>query len=195
MNTNEKQTLRNTMRSKRRSLSVKEQQAAAQQLFFKLSKHAFFKRAKRIGFYFSNDGEISVRHIFLSALKDKKACYFPVVRDNNQMSFNVFRSIANLRLNRYGIPEPKGTTTINPKDLDIVFAPLVAWSSDGKRLGMGGGYYDRCFAFKRQNQYKKPLLIGTAHFCQKATNITNDNWDIPMDMIATNRQLLVINKR
>ena len=51
--------------------------------------------------------------------------------------------------NAYGIFEPvfDSNKTIPTWDLDIVLMPLVACDENGSRLGMGGGYYDRSFAF------------------------------------------------
>ena len=60
---------------------------------------------------------------------------------------------------------------------------------------MGGGYYDRAFAFKRNSKNHKPLMIGLAHHCQEAHNLPNDNWDIPLDFIVTDRQVIKVQKR
>ena len=55
---------------------------------------------------------------------------------------------------------------------------------------MGGGFYDRTFAFRRDSKNGKPLLIGLAHSVQEVPSLANENWDIPLDVIATDRELL-----
>lgn len=191
MHSENKTALRKIMRSKRQNLSAAQQRRAAQFLFFKLSKHKVFKNAERIGFYFSNDGEISVDLLFHHAVRLRKKCYFPCIDKNNTLQFRQFISELSLRKNKFGILEPNATAPrIEASQLDLVFAPLVAWSISGKRLGMGGGFYDRCFAFKLKKGKTTPILIGTAHHCQKANAIDTEAWDIPMDMIASDQLLM-----
>ncbi len=58
---------------------------------------------------------------------------------------------------------------------------------------MGGGYYDRTFAFKKKLLWrKKPLLIGLAHDFQEVNALNCDDWDIPLSAIVTNRKLIRI---
>jgi 5-formyltetrahydrofolate cyclo-ligase len=58
---------------------------------------------------------------------------------------------------------------------------------------MGGGFYDRSFAFKlRKNSTKRPLMIGLAHSFQETESAFNDPWDVPLDAIITDRELIII---
>jgi len=55
---------------------------------------------------------------------------------------------------------------------------------------MGGGYYDRSFAFLRRRQYwRKPRLLGLAYELQKQTSIQANDWDIPLDAVATEARI------
>ena len=91
--------------------------------------------------------------------------------------------------NRYGIPEAnQGSPEISADQLDLVLLPLVGFDRQGRRLGMGGGYYDRCFSFtKHKNKVSKPLLIGLAHSCQESPELPNEEWDIALDLIISDR--------
>lgn len=96
------------------------------------------------------------------------------------------------RSNQLGILEPESTQSILPaRHLDAVLLPLVAFSRDGNRLGMGGGFYDRAFAFRlRFTSASRPLLIGVAHHFQEANQLAHDPWDVPLDAIITDRELI-----
>jgi 5-formyltetrahydrofolate cyclo-ligase len=86
-----------------------------------------------------------------------------------------------LRKNTYGIWEPVHGDFIDVRLLDIVVTPLVAFDEHGNRIGMGGGYFDRCFSFLRhRTRWLQPKLIGLAFDCQKVEEITPNPWDIPL---------------
>ena len=69
--------------------------------------------------------------------------------------------------------------------------PLLAFDRRGNRLGYGGGYYDRSFAFlKDQLRPTEPLLVGIAYDFQELPEIAPERWDIALDFIATDRELI-----
>ena len=57
--------------------------------------------------------------------------------------------------------------------------------------GYGGGYYDRSFAFlNEQVRPTEPLLVGIAYAFQELPEVGNKAWDVPLDFIATERELI-----
>jgi 5-formyltetrahydrofolate cyclo-ligase len=48
--------------------------------------------------------------------------------------------------NNFGVLEPIGGVKIDPKDIGIMFVPLVAFDKKGNRVGYGKGYYDKYLA-------------------------------------------------
>ena len=93
--------------------------------------------------------------------------------------------------NRFGIKEPISTDIINADQLDILFMPLVGFDKDKNRIGMGGGFYDRTLAFKKQQKMaKNPKLIGLAFDCQQVEQLEVQEWDVPLDVIITPSQIL-----
>ena len=90
--------------------------------------------------------------------------------------------------NRFNIPEPliKRNQMKAARHLDLVVMPLLAFDAAGSRLGMGGGFYDRSFAFKqRMQRSQKPHLTGIAYEFQRVESLTRQDWDIPLDAICT----------
>ncbi len=69
--------------------------------------------------------------------------------------------------------------------------PLLGFDAEGNRLGMGGGYYDRSFAFK-QSHINTPILLGFAYDFQQVDTLTPEPWDIRLDIIATENHLVYL---
>ena len=57
---------------------------------------------------------------------------------------------------------------------------MVGWDRSGRRLGMGGGYYDRTLA-----NVTGPVLVGLAHANQEVTALPLESWDVVVDYVAT----------
>ncbi|MFM5908131.1 MAG: 5-formyltetrahydrofolate cyclo-ligase [Novosphingobium sp.] len=63
---------------------------------------------------------------------------------------------------------------------DVLFCPLVGFSSAGARLGMGGGHYDRWLA-----RHRPMLAIGLAWDCQLVEDLPLEPHDAPLDGVIT----------
>ncbi len=73
---------------------------------------------------------------------------------------------------------PPGAPELTP---DITLAPLVGWTSDGYRLGYGGGYFDRTLAALRP----RPFTIGIGFDTAQLKTIYSQPHDIALDVILT----------
>ncbi len=77
--------------------------------------------------------------IFQLAESMHKTCYLPRL-SGETLEFVRHRTNEPVAENRYGIPEPVESSEnegIKPEKLDLVFLPLVAFTRQGQRLGMG----------------------------------------------------------
>ncbi|WP_417582380.1 5-formyltetrahydrofolate cyclo-ligase [Nitrincola sp.] len=185
-----RKVLRQQIRRQRRALSATEQKRHANQLCRRLKHQLWFRCARNIALYLPNDGEISPEPLIRLCWQLGKAVYLPVLHPihHNRLWFLPYKPGSPMRLNSYGISEPKLLRT--PKTpawaLDLIFLPLVAFDTRGRRLGMGGGYYDRTFSFKLQSKgIRGPKLIGLAHELQKVDCLATESWDVPLAGIAT----------
>jgi 5-formyltetrahydrofolate cyclo-ligase len=190
--------LRLELRQRRRALSPQQQQLAAEHLCKRIARQPIFLRSKRIALYLPNDGEIDPTPLLHAALQRGKACYLPVLKPGpeNRLWFVRFDEHTRMEPNRYGIPEPKADprNRVRAENLDMVLMPLVGFDAEGNRMGMGGGFYDRTFAFKHQTQNHRPYLLGLAHSCQQVDKLDTEHWDIPLHSIATESQILVASR-
>ncbi len=181
--------LRLKLRQKRRSLSAEQQTLAAEKLLKNIQHSDITKHHQHIALYLSNDGEINPEPVIDWLWQQGKLCYLPVLNDsgNHQLDFVAYQSVTTMVKNRFGINEPenKPAQRITPHQLDLVFMPLTGFDEQGQRMGMGGGYYDRTFAFVEKD--KTPVLIGLAHECQKVVSVYTSDWDVPMQGVVTDQ--------
>ena len=190
-----KEKIRRQMRQARRALSLQQQQQAAIALWLQFRNSPLFLSSKRIAIYLANDGEIDPSFLSRCLLQQKRQLFLPRIDrlGLNRMKFGAYQPSTLLTHNRYGILEPSQNQLVKPLSLDLVLLPLVAFDSRGNRLGMGGGFYDRTFAFKRQNRKLGPTLVGLAHECQKTEDLSTSSWDIPLDAVLTDKGYIRIN--
>ncbi|MGX5818995.1 5-formyltetrahydrofolate cyclo-ligase [Chitinophaga lutea] len=88
--------------------------------------------------------------------------------------------------NAWGIPEPVSGRIVAPKDIDVVFVPMLAFDSAGHRVGYGKGMYDE---FLRQCR-EDVRSIGLSLF-PPLPGLIEDAYDgdVPMDTIVTPEQI------
>ncbi|MGD9164586.1 MAG: 5-formyltetrahydrofolate cyclo-ligase [Chromatiales bacterium] len=182
--------LRREIRNQRRQLTPQTLQRHSRQLQRLAGSFNTFRHSRRIAFYVASRGEIDPHPLMMLAFKTGKQVYLPVLRSrpSNSLWFSAYRPGDRLVNNRYGIPEPvmHSRGVVMPWSLDMVCVPLVAFDISGNRLGMGGGYYDRTFAFKHmRSHWHDPKLIGLAHEFQRVEQLQNQVWDIPLDGVIT----------
>lgn len=194
----DKAQLRRLMRAHRRSLTPQQQDWAAEQLARRIFTLPAFVRSRHIALYWPNDGEISPLPLAERAWRCGKECYLPVLHpfEGRLLWFVHWRPDTPLYVNRFGIPEPRphDHPRLAARHLNLVLLPLVAFDRAGGRLGMGGGFYDRTFAFKQEatqrGQWVGPTLVGLAHACQEATQVMREPWDIPLDAVVTDQGIV-----
>ena len=193
-----RQNIRQNIRRERRALSCTEQEHASRSLLGVLCRLASYRYAQRLSFYLPSDGEIRPDKLMHQAIARGKTCYLPVIHplQENRLHFVQYQATTPLVKNRFGIQEPRlsNSKTSPPWALNIIFLPLVAFDRSGTRLGMGGGYYDRTLASCCTTTSTKPLLIGLAHSCQEVDKLPRSPWDVPMSLIATEKELIVANQ-
>ena len=87
----------------------------------------------------------------------------------------------------FGIAVPRRLGwPIPPRWLDLIVIPLVGIDSAGRRLGMGGGFYDRALQFRRgRRRWPGPHLAGLAFDCQRTEFRFAEAWDVNLDSLAT----------
>lgn len=87
----------------------------------------------------------------------------------------------------YGIPVPLD----NAEELqpDMLLVPMLAFDSDGYRLGYGGGFYDRTLDALRRDG-RNVVAVGVAYDGQEAAALPHQATDQPLDVIITDKRVI-----
>lgn len=186
--------LRRQIRAQRRQLHESERRAAAHAVARRVVGLRLFASAQRIAAYLAFDGELDPTPLLERAWAMGKQIYLPVLTGNPpvHLLFALYHADMPMAPNHFGIPEPQVPTgdLLPPQQLDLVLVPLVAFDAQGTRLGMGGGFYDRTFAFlNTPGHLHKPRLLGLAYELQKQTALERQPWDVALDGVATEAAL------
>ena len=191
--------MRRELRIKRNKLTSIEQKKSADILARLIHNEQLLNNVKNIGIYLENDGEIGTSQLLKMALESNISCFLPVLDSltQNNLCFVRYDNDTPLHKNKFGILEPSlnEKKLIDPVKLDVIFLPVVGFDRSGSRLGMGGGYYDRALAFTKVSKLDKPKLVGLAHSIQEIKSISRQVWDIPINFIATDKEIICVKQR
>jgi 5-formyltetrahydrofolate cyclo-ligase len=133
--------------------------------------------------------EWDTRPLAEAALGSGKKLVVPRVNDATRMLelHAIGDIIADVTPGFHDIPEPLSTLPrIDAATIDWVLVPGVAFSPDGRRLGYGGGYYDRLMITLRP---ATPRIAG-AFDAQIAQRIPAASHDLAVDLIVTESRIM-----
>ncbi|HKV66034.1 MAG TPA: 5-formyltetrahydrofolate cyclo-ligase [Rhodanobacteraceae bacterium] len=185
--------LRARMAVRRNELDAKQRIAAAAGVLHSLEDLPEFMTDANVAGYWAVRGELPLNLAVASLARRKQHYFLPVLGAARQLSFAEYSTGIPVMHNRFGIPEPAtpAERRRTPRDMDVVLLPLLAFDRQGHRLGTGGGWYDRSFAFLREMpRPAKPLLVGIGYTFQEMESIPAEPWDIDLDYVATDSELI-----
>ena len=184
--------LRSGLAARRRSLPASEQARAAQLVAHHVDRLVHLRANWRIALYAALPEELDTAPLI--ALARARCCriYLPRIdrrRASRAMQFVEMRGP--LKRNRLGIGEPQSGAVLAARWLDVVFLPLLGFDRHGLRLGTGGGYYDRAFAFRRwRSVWHAPRLVGLAYAFQQVERIAPAPHDVLLDAVVTDEGIM-----
>jgi 5-formyltetrahydrofolate cyclo-ligase len=92
----------------------------------------------------------------------------------------------------FGAREPAGGDAIAPATIDVVAVPGVAFDRRGRRVGYGGGYYDRFLQrLRREPGAAAPFTASPAFAVQVVgDDLPAGSFDLPVDVIVTEEETI-----
>jgi 5-formyltetrahydrofolate cyclo-ligase len=186
-----KTKLRKELRTKRRSLGVAQYSLRSKRAAAAVTRLAGFKSGARVAAYLPFDRETDTAALLLAAERRRVRIFVPVVVDLRHRRLRFHPLSGKTRRGAFGISIPHGAPHRSlrwtaPRWFNLIVVPLVGVDGRGRRLGMGGGFYDRALGFRRvRESWKGPHLVGLAFDCQRADTVFADTWDVRLDSLAT----------
>ena len=179
----DKRAIRDEMRARRRGLSPAVQRQHGQMLALRVARQSWFIASERVALYLPSDGEIDTRPLIKLCWREGKQAYLPRLRAGGVMEFARYQATDILVRGPYELLQPSpAAATARVESLDAVLTPLVAFTRDGERLGMGGGFYDRALA---DTPGSSPWIAGLAHSCQQVDVLPREPWDRKVAVVMT----------
>jgi 5-formyltetrahydrofolate cyclo-ligase len=187
-----RKSMRAALRAKRRAVPAAERKASARLIAHHADCWLRLRPSWRIALYAALPEELDATPLIELARARGCRLYLPRIDRHSlgrKMQFVAMNG--RHRSNRLGIDEPEGSQVIGARWLDVVFLPLVGFDSSGVRLGTGGGFYDRAFAFRRWRKvWHTPQLVGLAYSFQQLERIIPAAHDVLLDAVITEKGVI-----
>ena len=137
--------------------------------------------------YWPMGDELDVRPLLIRLSERGHVCALPVVVGRGRaLVFRRWRPGDRLVEGGFGTREPEGGAAETVPD--IVLAPLLAFDDAGRRLGYGGGYYDRTLRALRAAG--RVLAVGVGYQAQRVDEVPSGDGDETLDWIVTEERAI-----
>lgn len=177
-----KKQLRRRMREQMRSLPADYVRAAGEDIQKQILTSARYREAGSIFLFVSMPKETPTDRILRQALADGKKVCVPKCSAKEMQAVRI-RDLKHLYPGMLGILEPSDCSeTMAAEELDLILVPCLAAAPDGRRLGHGGGYYDRFLEGHTENAV---CLCFRRMFCDE---IPMDRYDVLMPCVVSERE-------
>lgn len=178
----QKAALRRDMLLQLGILTPTERQARSERLALALARLPALQAAAHVLLFSPLPTEPDVNLLWSAGLLAGKICAYPRVEEDRLVFYQV-DDPEQLQPGRWSLREPVADLArrIEPAACDLILTPGLAFTASGKRLGRGGGYYDRALASAGPRARK----IGVAFCFQLLPDLPADSHDISMDLVLT----------
>ena len=161
-----------------KTLSQEQKQAMDRALSERFLQHPFYQEAKVIATYLSFPHEFQTQELIERVLKDGKKVLIPKTYPKGRMEFVVYHP-QQLAKTSFGLLEPQGDLeVVEPSQIDLIHVPGLDFTTEGYRIGYGGGYYDRYL------EHFTGHTLSTVYPCQ-IQEFNFENHDIPVQEVLT----------
>ncbi len=177
---NAKSDLRARMRAARRALPPADVQAFSDAIAERVAALPAFVRARRVGCYMALPHEVQTKELIERCRGAGKTVCVPAREAGGYVFARLDEGVATAA-GPHGIVQPAEVRPVAPGEMDLVIVPAVAYDRAGRRLGHGGGHYDRLLSAC------PGVKVGVAFDVQMVETVPQDAGDVPVDVVVTER--------
>ena len=171
----------------RRGLEAQQRVAKSRLIGESLCNSILFQQSKSIFCYVGSEDEVHTMDILQRVLAEGKQLSVPYITDAAQgvMEAAVLNKIEDLVPGIYDIPTvPENRQCfLLGNAIDLVIVPGTAFDAAGRRIGMGGGFYDRFL------QNTSVSRVALAYVCQIFDHLPVEEHDQQVDYIFTENKI------
>ena len=173
----DKKELRRQIREQKRAMSEEEIVAASERLGELFLNCPQYKDAKTIYGYLPYNQEVRTVPMLEQAMKDGKRVAVPKCY-GEEMRFIYMEDLSKVEKGYANIPEPVADEPVAQDPAALVLMPGMAFTRDGKRMGYGGGFYDKFLAAEPDHP-----TVALCYAFQMVEDLPTEDYDIPVDCV------------
>ena len=166
------------MRRLNRALDSRQRLRASAAIFSAVERLPEFRAARTVAVFAALPDEPATDEV-LARWASTRRVVLPRV-EGDAMRFYACRPDA-LVFGAFGILEPQGERPCPAGEIDLVVCPGVAFTADGRRLGLGRGYYDRYLGDPAFRGFR----VGVCYAHQLVDDLPVEPHDVRMDRVIT----------
>jgi 5-formyltetrahydrofolate cyclo-ligase len=186
----EKKLQREFMKKKLKELNDMEYIKKSNDIAARLYRNHEWKNSNVIGITISRKREVQTCNIIKKAWELGKEVVVPkCFPEDKRMGFYQIKDFSQVEEVFFGLKEPTPALTkrVEHDEIDLLIVPGVCFSTDGYRIGYGGGYYDRYL------ENYKGKTVSLLFERQIINSIPIDNFDIPVQQLITESRTIICN--
>lgn len=173
----DKKELRRQIREQKRAMTEAEIVAASERLGELFRNCPQYQAAKTIYGYLPYNQEVRTVPMLEQAMKDGKRVAVPKCY-GEQMRFIYMDDLSKVEKGYANIPEPIADEPVADDKTALVLMPGLAFTTDGKRMGYGGGFYDKFLASEPDHP-----TVALCYAFQMVEDLPTNDYDIPVDCV------------
>ena len=173
----DKSALRKQIREKKRAMTASEIESASARLGELFASSEAYRQAKSIYGYLPYNQEVRTVPMLEQALRDGKRVAVPKCY-GDEMRFIWMDDLSRVEKGYAGIPEPIADGPVADDEHALVLMPGLAFDPEGRRIGYGGGFYDRFLAKEPEHP-----TLALCYAFQMLPKLETEEFDIPVDTV------------
>ena len=173
----DKKELRKAIREQKRAMTEAEIVEASQRLSALFLDCEQYKAAKTIYGFLPYNQEVRTVPMLEQAIRDGKRVAVPKCY-GDEMKFIYMDDLSKVEKGYANIPEPIADEPVADDPTALVLLPGLAFTTDGKRMGYGGGFYDKFLAAEPGHP-----TVALCYAFQMVEDLPTEEYDIPVDCV------------